>query len=60
VEQSVLADLRTALSQLDVKVGEADTESSNGWSKVFEKRSKRENGDEKTPKGVSGVEHDRD
>jgi hypothetical protein len=43
-----------------VKVGEADTESSNGWSKVFEKRSKRENGDEKTPKGVSGVEHDRD
>ncbi len=60
VEQSVLADLRTALSQLDVKVGSADTESGNGWSKVFEKKSKRENGDEKAPKGVSGVEHDRD
>jgi glycerol-3-phosphate acyltransferase PlsX len=60
VEQSVLANLRTALSQLDVKVGSADTESGNGWSKVFEKKSKRENGDQKTPKGVSGVDHDRD
>ncbi len=60
VAQSVLADLRTALTQLDVKVGSADTESGNGWSKVFEKKSKRENGDAKAPKDVSGVEHDRD
>jgi glycerol-3-phosphate acyltransferase PlsX len=60
VEQSVLTDLRTALSQLDVKVGAAETEGGNGWSKVFEKRSKREGGDQGTPKGVSGVEHDRD
>ncbi len=60
VEQSVLQDLRAALSQLDVKEGAADTDGGNGWSKVFEKKSKRDGEDGKASKGVSGVEHDRE
>jgi len=57
--QSVLADLRTALSQLDVKVGSADTDGGNGWSKVFDKKSKRDGDNERSSKGAQGVEHDR-
>jgi hypothetical protein len=56
--QSVLADLRTALSQLDVKVGSADTDGGSGWSKVFDKKSKRDGDSERSSKGVQGVEHD--
>lgn len=42
VQQSVLGTLRSALANLDGKIGNVDTESANGWARVFEKRSGRE------------------
>lgn len=41
VDESVLQQLHTALSHLDSKIGPVDNEGSNGWSRVFEKRSAR-------------------
>jgi glycerol-3-phosphate acyltransferase PlsX len=41
VDESVLQQLHTALGHLDSKIGPVDNEGSNGWSRVFEKRSAR-------------------
>lgn len=47
VDEDVLQQLHTSLGHLDSKLGTADHDGSNGWSKVFEKRSPRGRKDEK-------------
>jgi len=42
VDERVLQELQAALTQLDAKVGNVDTDGgNNGWSRVFEKKSPR-------------------
>jgi hypothetical protein len=67
VQESVLGTLRSALANLDGKIGNIDTESANGWAKVFEKRSGREGSGRKAghapsdrvENGAGSVEADR-
>lgn len=59
VDESVLQQLHTALGHLDSKIGPVDNEGSNGWSRVFEKRSARGKKDGKVADESNGGKHDR-
>lgn len=59
VEEDVLQQLNTSLGHLDSKLGPADHDGGNGWSKVFEKRSTRGRTDGKTVEEIRGGKHDR-
>jgi glycerol-3-phosphate acyltransferase PlsX len=57
VEEGVLQELQAALTQLDAKVGNVDTDGgNNGWSRVFEKKSARSR--TKDPQKSNGGNHD--
>jgi hypothetical protein len=63
VDEDVLQQLHTSLSHLDSKLGTADNDGGNGWSKVFEKRSPRGRkdekvADEKAAKEIRGGKYD--
>lgn len=59
VEEDVLQQLHTSLGHLDSKLGTADNDGGNGWSKVFEKRSARGRADSKASEEIRGGKHDR-
>ncbi len=58
VEENVLQQLHTSLGHLDSKLGTADNDGGNGWSKVFEKRSIRGQKDGKGTEVVRGGKND--
>ena len=58
VDEDVLQQLHTALGHLDSKLGTADNDGSNGWSKVFEKRSGRGRKDGKAGEEIRGGKND--
>lgn len=58
VDEDVLQQLHTALGHLDSKMGTADHDGGNGWSKVFEKRSARGRKDGKVAEDIRGGKND--
>lgn len=60
IEQEMLSRLHGALSQLDVKVGTMDSDSANGWSRVFDKKSARNRKEDSDSKTSVGGEHGRE
>jgi glycerol-3-phosphate acyltransferase PlsX len=60
VDQGVMASLHGALAQLDVKLSSVDTGSTNGWSKVFDKKSAVAKNQEGTVKRPVGGENGRE
>ena len=60
IEEGMLSRLHGALSQLDVKVGTMDSDSANGWSRVFDKKSARNRKEDSGSKTSVGGEHGRE